>query len=46
MQTIDYINGFTVTNNYPDLTPEQTKQANENLLEKLYEILYTDHEKD
>ena len=44
MQTIDNVNGFTVTNNYPDLDPEQKKQANENLLEQLYKILYTDHE--
>lgn len=45
MQTVDHINGFTVTNNYPDYDSQQKKQANENLLEELYKILYTDHEK-
>ena len=38
MQTVENRDGFTVTNNYPDQTPEQRKQSNENLLEKLYDI--------
>jgi len=45
MQRIDYIDGFTVTNNFPDYTPEEQVIVNERFLQKLYDILFNDNKK-
>lgn len=42
MQKIEYKYGFKVVNNYPDYTSEQQKKVNEKILQKLYEILFSD----
>lgn len=43
MQEIQYINGFKVIYNCPDYTPEQQKRADDNLLEKLYNIFFNEN---
>jgi len=45
-QEVTYKNGFKVINNYPDYTPEQQEKVNEIVLEKLYNIFFSDNKID
>lgn len=43
-QEIKYVGGFKVVNNFPDYTPEEEERANQNILQRIYGVLYSDEE--